>query len=216
MAEIKPVHIIVDTRESASGIVDRLSKMAGVTIERQELTSGDYILAEGCAVERKSANDLVASIMDGRLFDQIARMQIEYQEVIVLLEGDAYQTRSAITPEAIDGALSWLSLLAGISVIHSPDVNTTHRLLYRMAIHKTHGLGYEVNLRACKPKEKASLARYMVEGLPGVGSSTARILLDYFVTPHAVFTATIDDLTKVKGIGKKTAENIFNALRGIT
>lgn len=213
MAEIKPVHIIVDTREERSGIAAKLERLPGVTIERQELSSGDYILAEGCAVERKSADDLIISVIDGRIFEQIARMQLEYQEVIVLIEGDPYQTRSAIAPEAIDGALSWLSLLAGVSVIQSPNVNVTPRILARMAIHKTHGLGYEVSLRAAKPKEKATLARYMVESLPSVGPSTAKTLLAHFNTPHAIFTASVEDLVQVKGIGKKTAETIFNSVR---
>ncbi len=216
MADIKPVHIIVDSREFNSGIALRLAKLPGVTTEQQELSSGDYIIAEGCAVERKSAHDFIVSIMDGRIFDQVARMKIEYQEVIVLIEGNPYDTRSAMQPEAIDGALSWLSLLAGVSVIQSPDVQSTHRLIMRMAIHKTYGLGYEVNLRACKPKDKASMSHYLVEGLPGVGSQTARALITHFGTPHAVFTASIEDLVQLKGFGRKKAEGIYNAVRNLS
>jgi ERCC4-type nuclease len=74
-------------------------------------------------------------------------------------------------------------------------------------------LGYEVSLRAAKPKEKASLARYIVEGIPSVGAGTAKTLLAHFNTPHAIFTASVEDLVQVKGIGKKTAETIFNSVR---
>lgn len=213
MAEIKSVHIIADTREDRSKIAEGLAKLPGVTVERQELSSGDFILAPGCAVERKSASDFILSVMQGRMFDQIARMQCEYEDVIVMIEGSPYETRSDMAPEAIDGALSWLSLLSGVKVIQSPSVAVSPRLLWRMAIHKTHGLGYEVALRAGKPKDPAPLARYLVEGLPGVGATMAKTLINHFGSPYAVFTASVSDFTAVKGVGKLSAEKIFNALR---
>jgi fanconi anemia group M protein len=197
----KPVTLIADSREVRSGIAIKLGRFPGVTVVQQELSSGDYIIAEGFAVERKDANDFVLSVMQGRLFDQVARMQNEYPRTAVLIEGDPYGTRSAIAPEAVDGALSWLSLLSGVQVIFSPSVAVTPRLLWRMAIHATHGLGYEIPLRAAKPKN--AVAQYLVEGLPSVGPKTAQILLAHFGSPHAVFTATEEELLKVAGLGKR-------------
>jgi fanconi anemia group M protein len=97
--------------------------------------------------------------------------------------------------------VSWLSLLSGVQVIFSPSVAVTPRLLWRMAIHATHGLGYEIPLRAAKPKN--AVAQYLVEGLPSVGPKTAQILLAHFGSPHAVFTATEEELLKVAGLGKR-------------
>lgn len=213
MANIKQVHIIVDTREDRSLIATGLEKLPGVTIERKELASGDFIISPNCAVERKSARDFLISVMEGRMFDQIARMQIEYEHVVVMIEGNPYETRSNMAPEAIDGALSYLSLLSGVKVMFSPNVSVSPRLLWRMSLHMTHGLGYEISLRAGKPKELGAGARYLIEGLPGVGPSMAKTLLSYFGSPYNVFTATVDDLVKVKGVGKLSAEKIVLALR---
>jgi Fanconi anemia group M protein len=79
-----------------------------------------------------------------------------------------------------------------------------------MAIHATHGLGYEIPLRAAK--QKNAVAQYLIEGLPSVGPKTAQALLAHFGSPRAVFTATEDELQKVVGLGKKTATTILAAL----
>ena len=210
----KPVTLIADVREGRSGVIQALKRLPAVTVIEQELSSGDYVLTEGCAVERKEATDFVLSVMQGRLFDQVARMQNEYAQVTVLIEGDPYATRSNIAPEAVDGALSWLSLLSGAQVIMSPSAEVTPRLLWRMALHVTHGLGYEIPLRAAKPKN--AVAQYLVEGLPAVGPKTAQALLSHFGTPRAVFTATEAELQQVPGLGKKTAATIAAALQTST
>lgn len=209
--KIKPVSIIADSRESRAGIADRLRRMPGVTIEQVELTSGDFIIAPGVAVERKAATDFVVSVMEGRIFDQLARMAIEHERSIVLIEGNIYETRSAIAPEALDGALSYIALLSGASLIHSPGIERTPAMLYRMAVHLQHGLGYIVPIRAGKPKGPA-VAQYLLEGLPGVGPKLAQVLLESFGSPRAVFGATREQLMSVKGVGPKAADAIIQAL----
>jgi Fanconi anemia group M protein len=209
--KIKPVHIVADSRESRAGIADRLRMMPGVTVEQAELASGDYLIGSGVAVERKAASDFVISLMEGRLFDQIARMSIEHERVVVLVEGSIYDTRSAIAPEALDGALSYLSLLSCASVIYSPSLTRTPFLLYRMAHHIQHGLGYLIPSRSNKPKGPAA-AQFLLEGLPQVGPSAALALLAHFGSPRQVFAASKEQLVSVKGIGPKTADAIIAAL----
>ncbi|WP_126448045.1 ERCC4 domain-containing protein [Sulfuricystis multivorans] len=207
---IKPVIITVDSRETRSGIALKLKNIPGVSLEQAELTSGDYLIGTSVAVERKAASDFVISLMEGRLFDQLARMVIEYERAIVLVEGNIYETRSAISPESLDGALSYISLLSGASLIHSPSLARTPFILHRMALHVQNGLGYEIPLRA-KPKGLTA-AQYILEGLPGVGPKLAQALLAHFGTPRAVFSATREELLQVKGLGPKSADTIISAL----
>ncbi len=212
-SSVKPVTITVDSQELRAGTLAALQKFPGVTATQAQLPSGDYVIAEGVAIERKEATDFVNSVMSGHLFEQMARMQIEYRHSIVLIEGDPYKTRSAITPEAIDGALSYISLLSAVDLMWSPSVARTPHLIWRMAIHATHGLGYELPLRASpKPKSGPSAARYIVEGLPGCGASTAKALLGHFGSVRAIFAASEDELRAVKGVGPKTAATIRLAL----
>ena len=210
-AGAKPVTIVADSREARSGIATRLAKIPGVTLEQAELSSGDYLIGNGIAVERKAASDFVISLMEGRLFDQLARMAIEHERVVVLIEGDIYETRSAIAPESLDGALSYIALLSGASLIISPSVARTPYILHRMALHAVHGLGYEIPLRAGKPKGPAA-AQYLLEGLPTVGPKAAQALLAHFGSPRGVFSASREQLLAVKGIGPKSADAILSAL----
>ncbi len=210
-AVIKPVTIVADSRETRSGIATKLARIPGVTVEQAELSSGDFLIGGGFAVERKAATDFIVSIMEGRLFDQMARMAIEHERVVVLVEGDIYDTRSSIAPEALDGAISYISLLSGASLIFSPSLARTPHILHRMALHATHGLGYEIPLRAGKPKGPAA-AQDLLEGLPTVGPKAAQALLAHFGSPRGVFSASREQLLSVKGIGPKSADAILAAL----
>lgn len=213
MNSIKQVTIHVDKGESRSGMAERLDKIPGVTVDVVDLLSGDYAIADKVGVERKTASDFVASIMDGRLFGQLELLKTEYETGVVLIEGDLRSVRSAIEPVALDGALSYLTLLSGIQVLQAADAAHTAALLHRMALHTTHGLGYELALRSGKPKNNASWQQYFLEGLPGVGPAMAKTLLSHFGSPLAVVTASSDDLRKVKGVGQRTIDKIHDVLR---
>src|SRR3989337_1469448 len=85
--KLEKLRIIVDEREKKSGIPDLL-KAVGVNIEMKMLPLGDYIVAPETVVERKTINDLVSSIFDGRLFDQCTRLKEHFQNPIILMEGN--------------------------------------------------------------------------------------------------------------------------------
>ena len=59
-----------------------------------------------------------------------------------------------------------------------------------------------------QPKGLRYRQRYILQGLPGVGSERADRLLDRFGSVEDVISASIDDLQTVDGIGKKIAEKI--------
>lgn len=206
--------IVIDHREARSPVWTGLHARTDLTCTVRELSCGDYLPHPSYAVERKSAADFVASIMDRRLFAQVARLQDEYARVAFIIEGDIYATRSGIKPEAIRGALSYLLTLAGgaISVLMVRDAKETVEMLCTMARHLHEGLGYEIALRADKPKDLRDLSQYLIEGLPGIGPSGAKVLLKHFGSANAVFGASVEQLCTAPGIGKKTAQRIREAI----
>lgn len=205
--------IIADNRESRSPVIRQLQETEGLTVEVRQLSSGDYVLHETTAVERKSAVDFVASIMDQRLFQQIAKMKLEFTKPMILIEGDVFKTRSAMNEKAIAGAMSYITAIQGVNLVTIANPNETSIMLATMARHLQEGLGYEVPLRAGKPKPSMLMAQYLIEGLPGVGPKNATALLNHFGSPLSVFNASRDDLCSMKGMGDKTAERIYSALR---
>ncbi len=207
-----PLVITADMREQRSKVCGYLEKSQKVTVEYVDLACGDYVCGPGVAVERKESTDFVSSIMDNRLFNQIHRLKAEYERPIFLIEGDIFQTRSQIPSAALIGAVSYLSVIEGISVIHVSDAKQTAQMIETMARHSQQGLGYEVALRSQKPKDASILSQYIVEGLPSIGPKAAQNLLRHFKTVSRVFSATEKDLCEVPGIGKKTASRIHEIL----
>ncbi len=81
-----PARIVVDERERKSGIPDML-RQAGAIIDFAHLKVGDYVISPETAVERKTINDLLNSIYDGRLFVQCSELNEHYLKPALIVEG---------------------------------------------------------------------------------------------------------------------------------
>lgn len=213
MKNLREVTIAVDDREELDAIAIRLSKYPGVTVERSVLDGGDFLVAPGVIVMRKRPYNLMQSVVQKRLFEQIATLQTKYKECIILIEGNPYDHEMRMPDSAVDGALSYMSLLSGAKVINSPFSDKTTGLLWRMSLHMTHGLGYEIDVRVNKPKETDHMAKYLLQGLPMVTGETVKRLLDHFGTPLAIFNASVEELLQVKNMPEDIAKAIHKVLR---
>lgn len=82
-----PPRIVVDEREKRSGIPDLL-RQAGALIDFAQLKVGDYIVSPDTAIERKTVQDLLNSIYDGRLFVQCSQLNEHYTKPVLVVEGN--------------------------------------------------------------------------------------------------------------------------------
>lgn len=206
------IKIVADMRESRSTIISRLQQLPEMEIEVRELPSGDYLLREDFPIERKAASDFIISIQDRRLFEQVQKMRADFGRATFIIEGDVFATRSKMSPEAIRGAISYLSTIEDAKVITTKNAVETAELMAVMARHLTGGLGYDVSLRASKPKDLRIQAQFIVEGFPGIGPSTAKALLAHFGSVQKLLAAEVGQLREVPGIGEKTAQQIRTVL----
>ncbi|AFK21638.1 DEAD/DEAH box helicase [Pyrococcus sp. ST04] len=205
--EKRGVRIVVDTRELRSEVVKRL-KMLGVSLEFKTLDVGDYIVSEDVAIERKSANDFIQSIIDGRLFDQVKRLKDAYSRPIIIIEGQLYGIRN-VHPNAIRGAIAAVTVDFGVPVIFSSTPEETAQYIYLIAKREQEEKEKDVRIRS--EKKALTLAerqRLIVEGLPHVSATLAKRLLRHFGSVERVFTASVPELMKVEGIGEKIAKEI--------
>jgi DNA excision repair protein ERCC-4 len=123
------MQISIDYREQASGIIDLL-KHADIRILVQRLQCGDYLINNSTCVERKTARDFIISIIDGRLFDQIARLKKTDINALLLIEGDPFATNIKIDKNAVQGALISITALWNVPIVFSSSpVETTAILL---------------------------------------------------------------------------------------
>jgi DNA excision repair protein ERCC-4 len=205
------MNIIADDRERPSGIVELLEK-SGATVTVKRLLYGDYLIDGKLVVERKTANDFVISIFYGRLFKQIRELKKIRWRVVLMIEGDPYQTVHGIRPKAVRGALTSVSAVWQVPVIFSSSVEDTAKQLQVMA-DQMKVCQDVVPLRGgYRPKRLKNRQLFIIQGLPGVGPKLAWRLLFHFRNVSGVFSAGIDDLTKIDGIGNVLANQIREVL----
>ena len=209
--KLENLRIIVDEREKKSGIPELL-KSVGLNLEMKTLPIGDYIVAPETVVERKSIRDLMASVFDGRLFDQCTRLKEHFENPVVLMEGNVDEIEEiAENPLIFYGAISTVVLDFKIPVIPTPSATHTAKLLVSMCSRKDAPKGPYLK----KIKKSSDLERQQLSSLcslPGIGEKFAIRMLEKFGTPLKVFTATTAELAKVEGLGDARAKKIKKVL----
>ena len=139
--------IIVDDREHK--LMEQLSmlfsssNLTAFSLEKQTLILGDIVLTrdtpdvgELCIIERKSLQDLLASIKDGRYEEQSHRLtyasQCPNHRIIYIIEGPMSSLRTPQEKKMVHSAITSLSLYKGFSVMRTATVNETAALIYSM------------------------------------------------------------------------------------
>jgi DNA excision repair protein ERCC-4 len=209
--KLEDLRIIVDERERKSGIPELL-KAVGMAVEMKTLPIGDYIVAPETIVERKSIKDLMASVFDGRLYDQCNRLKENFEHPIVLVEGNVDEIEEITdNPLVFYGALSRVTLEFKIPIIHTPSASHTAKLLVALCSKKDGPTGpYLKKIKKSSNLETQQLSTLC--SLPGIGEKFAVRMLEKFGTPLKVFTATTSELAKVEGLGESRAKKIKNML----
>lgn len=209
--KLENLRIIVDERERKSGIPELL-KAIGMEIEMKTLSIGDYIVAPETIVERKSIKDLMASVFDGRLYDQCNRLKEHFEHPIVVVEGNVDEIEEITdNPLVFYGALSRIALEFKIPIIPTPSASHTAKLLVSMCSKKDGSTGpYLKKIKKSSNLETQQLSTLC--SLPGIGEKLAVRMLEKFGTPLKVFSATTSELSKIEGLGEARAKKIKNML----
>jgi ERCC4-type nuclease len=203
------ITVIADDREACAGVVQHLLARPDCEVITRRLRLGDYHIAGRLLVERKRWPDLVASIVDGRLFRQACRLAGSPLHAVVLPEGSEEDiAECAMTREAIQGALISVNVILGIPVMRSREAEESARLMLYAGRQVRSVISGAVARAGYRPKSKRRIQLHILQGLPTVGPVRAARLLDKYGTVEAVLTASQEDLIGVLGIGKASAERI--------
>ena len=210
--KVSDLRIIIDEREKKSGIPKLLTAI-GINTEIKTLQIGDYIVGPETVVERKSIQDLVSSVFDGRLFDQCNRLKEHFQNPILLIEGNVDEIESITeNPLIFYGALSTVAIDFKIPIIPTPNAYHTAKLLASMCSRKNAIKGPFIK----KIKKSSDLQKQQLSvlcSLPGVGEKTAIRMLEKFGTPLKVFSSSTTELSKISGLGETRAKKIKKMLQ---
>ncbi len=207
--------IYVDTREQASGIVTRLKDYEDVSLQVKQLEVGDFVLSDNVVVERKTTEDFLSSVTDGRLFNQLTSMASNYDSPLLILEGDPRElfTLRNIHENAIRGILASIALNYRIPILYAESEEETVKYIYQIAKREQTGKDSEIRLRVGrKGLTTKQQQQYVLEGFPMVGPQLAKALLKKFGNIRAVVNASVKELQEVENTGPIKAKKIHEVL----
>lgn len=221
------IRIVVDERERNSQI-PKLLLDAGVRVNFAQLKVGDYITSAATAIERKTINDLICSIYDGRLFLQCTDLNQFYSKPVLLIEGNILdladipvgitndkQLKTLVErlPLAYE-TLSKIVLNFRIPIIPTPSAEYTAQFLILMAkIARDKEDDNGPLLRKIKKEKPAYYQQLSIlSSIPGIGDKLAIRMLQKFKTPNRALNASIAELAMVSGFGTTRAVKVREIL----
>ncbi|HIP56599.1 MAG TPA: hypothetical protein EYH02_00800 [Ignisphaera aggregans] len=212
------VVVYVDEREKSSRVPSLLSSM-GVTVIFKALDVGDYIVSERIGIERKSANDFVKSIVDGRLFDQARRLREVFEKPVIIIEGSLSKALKAfnVRRSAVQGAYLALGIDMGIVIVFTRSEEESAEIIKRLAIREQEKQGGVKAISVRKPRlstvEEWQL--YILQCFPHIGPKTARRILEVLGSIQRFCNASPSELAKIEGLSEKKASEIVQILRAV-
>jgi ERCC4-type nuclease len=203
------IPLILDDRERAGPLPAALAQSGVFDIEVRRLAVGDYLVDGRLLFERKTLPDLALSIQDGRLFAQALRLAASPLRAALVIEGTARDLAgSGMRWEAVQGALVAVALFIGLPLLRSRSPTETARTLEFAALQGRAVASGALVRRGRRPRGKAAVQRYVLQGLPGIGPEKAARLLEHFGSVQAVIVADAAALEAVPGIGARTAKRV--------
>ncbi|EFK96020.1 ERCC4 domain protein [sediment metagenome] len=203
--------VIVDYREKASGIIDLL-RCDGIQVEIRKVPYGDYVINNAITMERKTARDFLISLIDGRLFTQVSKMKKHCIHPTLLIEGNPFKTGLDFDEAAIRGAILSIQIIWYIPIIYSRQKEETKDIILMIG-RQEEVYRDVVPLRGgYRPRRLKSRQLFLLQGLPRVGPTAAKRLLERFGSVANAVNAPIEDLIQVEGIGRVSAEKIREVL----
>lgn len=211
--------LLIDHREPPH--VTRI-RLEGVPVAVTQLQCGDIWIAAAdgklLIIERKTGDDLLASIADGRLFDQAAAMvAMSPWSYIVVEDGDLTPRHDGTTTvngkptqwrwSSLQGALQTVQEM-GVAVVYLTGREELVPFIERLA-KRDRG---PVRVGGVRKAELLAPGMSLLMSLPGVGPDRAKSLLEQAGTAAFALMALSDNEIDIPGIGNGTRGKVRSAL----
>lgn len=191
--------IIIDSREVnlSKTIYEKLCKTFDVQI--LYLPAGDYLLADGVAIERKTGAGFYSDLISGRLWEQLSKLCNCYQKPIVLIEGLEYSGRlKEAAPVCRAGISTILLHWRKIRLLFTKDENeSVYYLKYLTSRISNPKKKIYIPPFVKKSRKPSEIRSYMLQCISGIGPKAAQRILKKFPTLEKLCLAKKEDLKKV-------------------
>ncbi len=209
-----PIHQLdVDHSERQSALLGAVQRSGTFNVRMVHLATGDYLIDSEVLIERKTVGDFAASLVDGRLFPQVARLAHSRYRSLLLVEGPTPTSVPDVHPHSVEGAIVSIAAMWRLPVLQSSDPEHSLRMLRFLADQVGKPQHQILRRFGRKPKRLASRRLFLLQGLPGVGPALAHRLLCHFGSVERILTVEAATLAEVRGIGTKKAARIRELVR---
>jgi Fanconi anemia group M protein len=205
---VEQIVVVADSRELGALVTRELAKL-GALVKSETLQVGDFVLSDRVVVERKEVDDFASSIIDGRLFQQAAKLKDAYAKPVIIVEGESLTGSGRVRPEAMMGAYASLLIDYGIPIVWTQKPSETAQLMFAMSRREQFQDKRTPRIMTTiKPKTLQEEQEFVISSLPNIDNTRAKKLLTAFHTPQRIFQASTEELMSVQGIGEKISEEI--------
>ena len=215
------MQVRIDSREkNRIKSASKYFKEQKLDVSVEELLVGDYVFDDRVCFEFKLIPDLIASIQDGRVFNQSIEMAENYDYSFVVIHGDL-ATRSKciamsrnyrpVNVRQYIGAISSLNRYVTVLQVYSPFINESY---YTMMKQAQKCLKQKPIVKKFPRKHKNPILNYLQYCIYGVSSKKAEAIINHYNIKNLndLMKLTHEDLCLVDGIGDKIATNILSAI----
>ena len=194
--------IFVDYREEKIAI---LMERMGCKIVKMNLTVGDFVI-DDVGIERKSFDDFISSIIDGRIFEQAESLSSSFKKPIFIIEGFGFIER--IHESSFYAAIACLISKYNVTLLRTKNEEETAKLIYWIAkkeFENSNKVGYKIREKKVSTR---SIQERILAAFPGISTVLSRRILKRFGNLKRFFNASEKELMEVDGIGEKSARRI--------
>ena len=218
--------IEIDNREPK--IIKEYFNNLSIILKLKNLDQGDYIIRDSSEniiliIERKTIDDLLSSVKDGRYLEQSNRfsdLEIHSHNIIYIIEGDFEEfDKQSSEYKTIYSCIFSLNYNKGFTVLFTKSINSTctiiEEYINRLILNKISS-NLKLNLVKKQNISKENIHSYMLNLVPGIGLQTAKHILNFTNKSFYEFWKQIKnseiDLENIKinnrKLNKKIIENI--------
>lgn len=224
--------VIVDNREGK--IITELERTTPFEYTKANLDIGDFKFELGkkkILIERKTVDDLISSIKDGRYKEQKYRLMNEQRNntiVIYLIEGDIWKSKK-FKPDTLYSAIVNTMIRDNIHVYISKDIE--HTVLFLTKIYKQMEKNKEAFIKDVTPpnEEDTSYAQFIKPNkkanitpkicyinqlcqIPGISYKYAVGITDVYPTMKILVNTSHEELSGLRVNGRRVPGRIIEAL----
>ena len=207
-SKIKIPLIIADIHEKNSLVLSELHDK--VILEKKPLKIGDYIIGN-IAIERKTVSDLISSMINKRLIEQLTHIK-RYKQPLLIIEGNIQEIldENSNISKAIRGLILSIITNHKIPIIFSKNYKDTSEYLIALAKQQLKSKT-PISLHSRIPKTIKEQKSYILESFPNIGPVKAKKLIEKFNNLLDIINATEEDLKPILKKRAKEFKDLINS-----